>query len=74
MASHNLSCAQIDDTFGPYALYCRGYFDFTLFFEETILTVLPLGLLFLFTPFRIIYLFKRQKKVVEGPLIHLKLV
>ena len=74
MASRNLSCVQIDNTFGPYAEYCRGYFDFTLLFEETILTILPLGLLLLVAPFRIAYLFKRQRKVNESPLIHLKLV
>lgn len=75
MASHNLSsCAQIDDTFGPYALHCRGNFDFTLLFEESILTILPLSLLLVFVPFRLLYLFRKQKKVNDGPLVHLKLV
>ncbi|WEW56917.1 hypothetical protein PRK78_002374 [Emydomyces testavorans] len=74
MASHNLSsCAQIDDTFGPYALHCRDGFDFTLLFEETLLTIVPLGLLLLVAPFRIFYLFKKQTKVNDGPLVHLKL-
>ncbi|KAI1930027.1 hypothetical protein LOZ60_001286 [Ophidiomyces ophidiicola] len=74
MASLNLSsCAQIDDTFGPYALHCRNSFDFTLLFEETLLTIVPIGLLMLITPFRIFYLLKKQKKVNDGPLIHLKL-
>ncbi|EEP79833.1 hypothetical protein UREG_04679 [Uncinocarpus reesii 1704] len=74
MASHNLSsCVQIDDTFGPYALHCRGGFDFTLLFEETFLTIVPLGLLLLIAPFRIFYLLKKRKKVNDGPLVHLKL-
>lgn len=74
MASQNVSCAQIDNTFGPYALHCRGAFDFTLLFEETILTIVPLGLALLVAPFRIAYVFKKSKKVNDGPLIHLKLV
>ncbi|KMU89707.1 hypothetical protein CIHG_07514 [Coccidioides immitis H538.4] len=74
MASQNLStCGRIDDTFGPYALHCRGGFDFTLLFEETFLTIIPVGLLLLVIPFRVYYLFKKQKKVNDGPLVHLKL-
>lgn len=34
-----------EDVFGPaVASTCLGGFDFTLLFEETILTILPLGL------------------------------
>ncbi|KMP02660.1 canalicular multispecific organic anion transporter 1 [Coccidioides immitis RMSCC 2394] len=74
MASQNLStCGRIDDTFGPYALHCRGGFDFTLLFEETFLTIIPVGLLLLVIPFRVYYLFKKRKKVNDGPLVHLKL-
>lgn len=57
------SCKQVDDTFGPYAKSCRGGFDFTLLFEETILSILPLGLLLIVVPFRISYLFRRTIKV-----------
>lgn len=35
----------IEDTFGPIvARSCLGGFDFTLLFEEAILTILPLGI------------------------------
>jgi hypothetical protein len=35
----------VEDTFGPaVASSCVGGFDFTLLFEESILTVLPLGI------------------------------
>lgn len=74
MAWKNLTCSQVDDTFGPWALHCRAGFDFTLLFEETLLTLAPLGLLLLFAPFRIAYLFKKEKKVIDSPLLHLKLV
>jgi hypothetical protein len=74
MASSKSSCVHIDRTFGPYALYCRGHFDFTLLFEETVLTIAPLCLLLLVAPFRIIHLFKKARKVEPGPLLPLKLV
>jgi hypothetical protein len=74
MAASNSFCGRIDDTFGPYASSCRGGFDFTLLFEETILAILPLGILILSAPFRITYLLKREKKVVDNALIHFKLV
>ncbi|KAK3903067.1 ABC transporter [Staphylotrichum tortipilum] len=61
-----LSCAQIDDSFGPHAGNCRGGFDFTLLFEETILTLAPVGLVLAVVPPRIWYLLKRVKKVEAG--------
>ncbi|KAK4170055.1 hypothetical protein QBC43DRAFT_329617 [Cladorrhinum sp. PSN259] len=57
------ACARLDDSFGPHAGACRGGFDFTLLFEETILTILPLGLLLLVLPLRVGYLWNRTKKV-----------
>lgn len=68
------SCSQIDDTFGPWAGACRGGFDFTLLFEETILSLLPLGLLLLVVPPRISYLIKRNIKVDQSRLPLFKLV
>ncbi|GLA25135.1 hypothetical protein AnigIFM63326_001749 [Aspergillus niger] len=35
------TCEQIDESWGPWAQSCRGGFDFTLTFEDTILTILP---------------------------------
>lgn len=67
-------CARLDDTFGPHATDCRGDFDFTLLFEESILCLLPLTLLLIVAPFRILYLFKKDRKVVPSPLLSLKLV
>jgi ATP-binding cassette, subfamily C (CFTR/MRP), member 1 len=68
------ACAEIDNTFRLYAAYCRGGFDFTLLFEESILSILPLLLLLIVTPFRILYLFRKQKKVVLSALLPFKLV
>lgn len=68
------SCKQVDDTFGPYAEGCRGGFDFTLLFEESILSILPLALLLIVVPFRISYLFRRTIKVDPSSWLASKLV
>lgn len=67
MAQSSLaSCSRIDDSFGPHAGDCRGGFDFTLLFEEAILTILPLGLLLLVLPPRVWFLLRRPQKVAAG--------
>ena len=67
-------CERIDNTFGPYAGHCRGGFDFTLFFEETILSILPLVLFCFFVPFRTWYLIRKEFKVKRSLLLPFKLV
>lgn len=74
MAAQPSMCAGVDNTFGPHAANCRGDFDFTLLFEETVLSLLPLTLLLIAAPLRIGYLFKKDWKVVQSPLLPLKLV
>ncbi|RYP83764.1 hypothetical protein DL769_001296 [Monosporascus sp. CRB-8-3] len=66
--------AGIDDSFGPWAGHeCRGGFDFTLLFEESIITI-PLQCLFLLAlPVRYLQLAKANTKVVSSPLVVLKL-
>lgn len=59
-------CGRLDNRFGPHAGPCRGGFDFTLLFEETILTILPLGLMLIFLGPRIWYLLGRTKKVTAA--------
>ncbi|KAK5651320.1 hypothetical protein OQA88_12616 [Cercophora sp. LCS_1] len=60
------SCARVDNTFGPHAGACRGGFDFTLLFEETILTILPIGLLVLALPLRGRFLLGKTRKVAKA--------
>ena len=67
-------CADKDNSFGPYAGACRGGFDFTLLFEETILFILPLVSFLLIAPFRLSYLARKQVKVVPSLLLYVKLV
>lgn len=78
MASqYSLACSSVDKTFGPHATgQCRGGFDFTLLFEETILSILPVTITLVVAPFRLFYLFGKQQKVAErrGLLLHAKLV
>ena len=59
------SCVAIDDSFGPHAKDCRGGFDLTLLFEETILSVLIISLLLIAVPCRIIYLLRKDSVKVE---------
>jgi len=74
MDSNTTNCYAIDNTFSYYAGSCRGGFDFTLFFEQTILTALPVGIFMLATPGRIWYLLKRSKKTTTSLLLPLKVV
>jgi ATP-binding cassette, subfamily C (CFTR/MRP), member 1 len=74
MAMQSSECTRLDDTFGPHAANCRGGFDFTLLFEETILSLSPLAIVLIIAPLRIFYLFKKEKKVVQSPVLSLKLV
>lgn len=70
----SILCFDIDNTFGPYAGDCRGGFDFTLLFEESILTLFPVTLLLLVAPARIYYLLAKQTKVHRSWIVILKLV
>ncbi|KAF6795321.1 ABC multidrug transporter [Colletotrichum sojae] len=56
-----------DDTFGPWAGFlCRGGFDFTLLFEESILTI-PLQCIFLLVlPFRVSQLCYMSRKTIPN--------
>jgi len=72
MASACLPSA--DNSFGPQVKGCRSGFDFTLLFEETILTIVPLSLLLISIPIRMIYEWKDKKYVRAGRLFPIKAV
>jgi hypothetical protein len=55
-----------DDVFGPIVKGCRSNFDFTLLFEQAILTIGPAVLLLLFVPPRIIRLLRSNKKTLSS--------
>ncbi|KAF2842938.1 hypothetical protein M501DRAFT_1005649 [Patellaria atrata CBS 101060] len=70
----SLSCQRIDNTFGPYAEHCRGGFDFTLLFEQSILSVPIVSVFLLIAPLRIWYLFTKSAKATGGILLTAKLI
>lgn len=74
-SSSSRGCASVDTTFGPYAgTGCRGGFDFTLLFEESILSITPIALLLCVAPFRIFYLWRKETKVKKSLLLPAKLI
>lgn len=53
------ACLDADRNFGPIVQgSCRDGFDFTLFFEQAVLTIAPISLLLLLAPLRICWLHK----------------
>lgn len=56
-----------DDRFGPFLQGTgRSLFDFTMLFEETILSILPSALLLLLIPLRLLRLRKAPRKVMSS--------
>ncbi|GKT96370.1 LOW QUALITY PROTEIN: ABC transporter [Colletotrichum tofieldiae] len=60
-----------DDYFGPQV---RGYFDFTVLFEQSMLSILPTALFILLAPFRVTYLLRNDARIRPGRVLWLKLV
>lgn len=65
MLDPSAPCSVADeDTFGPFVnASCRHGFDFTLLFEELILTFVPLTTVLLILPFRVWRLRRASDKV-----------
>jgi hypothetical protein len=64
----------VDNTFGPAATDCRGNFDFTLLFEESVLSILPSALFLLIVPYRFLHIYRGSRKVRRSVLQTVKLV
>lgn len=67
-------CRDLDNTVRAGMGFCRGGFDFSLLFEETILEILPISIIILVVPFRIWQLSQKRRKVNDSWLLLLKLV
>lgn len=67
-------CFELDNSFGPSAGDCHGSIDFTLLFEQSILTILPAALLLLISPIRIHFLRHTGVKVKRSAFAHFKSV
>ncbi|KAJ5383032.1 hypothetical protein N7517_000943 [Penicillium concentricum] len=66
-------CRDLDNTLRIDAGSCRGGFDFSLLFEETILQILPILLMLIIIPVRLWHLSQRRIKVVGSWLVLIKL-
>lgn len=71
----NSSRVLTDDTFGPF-LHDNGkqVFDFTLLFEDSIMSVLPSAILIAIVPLRIVQLWRKSHKVTASHLQTVKMV
>lgn len=64
-----------DNSFGPFLeLPGRATFDFTLLFEEVILSIVPSAILLFLIPLRTLRLWKSPRKVIGGYLQTTKIV
>ena len=71
----NLSASLDDNSFGPFIEFPgKVTFDFTLLFEETILSILPSALFLLLIPPRILRLWGTPRKVTGSSLQTIKIV
>lgn len=66
--------ADLDNEFGPQVNTCLRAFDFTLTFEESILTILPTGLFLVAAVPRLIFLLRRPRLTQRKGLRTTKLV
>ena len=60
-----------DNSFGP---QLKGNFDFTLLFEQSILTILPASIFIGVSPFIVTRLFRKPARVRSGVILWAKLV
>ncbi|OTB09170.1 hypothetical protein M426DRAFT_7187 [Hypoxylon sp. CI-4A] len=67
-------CSRVDDLFGPFIdHHCRGGFDFTLFFEQTVLTAIPAAVFIVASLWRIVDLKKSRPETLLTPARYWKL-
>lgn len=74
ISSSGPSCREMDNTVRAGMGNCRGGFDFSLLFEETILGILPISLILITIPLRIWQLSQKRRKVVGSWMLPVKLV
>jgi len=68
MNSSNLCPIGADDSFGPQVIGCRENFDFTLLFEQSVLSLGPSALMLITCVPRILQLYRYAVKTVSTPL------
>ena len=73
-SSSRPSCRDLDNSLSFDAGSCRGGFDFSLLFEETILEILPIAFILVLAPIQVWQLSQKRRKVVGSWLLPVKLV
>ncbi|KAL2134935.1 hypothetical protein VTI74DRAFT_10342 [Chaetomium olivicolor] len=72
-SGHTMSCLVADTHWGPWAgPECRGGIDFTLTFEESILSILPTAVLIIAAALQVAFLFGRPRHATNGILLWVK--
>lgn len=74
ISSSGPSCREMDKTVRAGMGNCRGGFDFSLLFEESILGILPMTLILITIPLRVWQLSQKRRKVVGSWMLPVKLV
>lgn len=74
ISSNGPLCRDLDNTIRAGMGNCRGGFDFSLLFEETILEILPIALILIIIPLRVWQLSQKRRKVVGSLWLPIKLV
>lgn len=65
---------EVENSFGPTVRDCRDGFDFTVFFEQMFLAIVPSTVLVLLVPFRAYRLCRASPKARGGWFLPLKIV
>jgi ATP-binding cassette, subfamily C (CFTR/MRP), member 1 len=66
MNSTVLCTSAVDDVFGPRVNPCQSELDFTLYFEQLILTIIPAAVFLLLACWRLRKLLRQDIKIVGG--------
>jgi len=74
MAQQNSSTCANDHSFGPTVEGCRGDFDFTIVFEQSIFSIAPSTCFILLATARLFYLTKKPRILSYGSFQLAKLV
>lgn len=60
---------EADNAIGPVVSHCRGGFDFTLLFEQAILSLVPSALVLAAAFYRLLVFYRRPTKIVTTPCV-----
>ena len=74
MKASSICTSNADDFFGPRVEACRRQFDFTLLFEQSVLSIAPSALFICLISLRVAQLYRVDRKTLSNTLRNVKLV